>query len=87
MALVTDVLKMIGFAVALFLVDARLALFTFLVVPFLAVVGRRRLVVVPETVRPVAGRAIPPGLRDTAGRLRGRPGIVPLGRCRVAAVG
>ena len=38
-ALVTDVLKMIGFAVALFLVDARLALFTFLVVPFLAVVA------------------------------------------------
>jgi ABC-type multidrug transport system fused ATPase/permease subunit len=36
-ALVTDVLKMVGFAVALFLVDARLAFFTFLVVPFLAV--------------------------------------------------
>ncbi len=36
-ALVTDVFKMVGFAVALFLVDARLALFTFLVVPVLAV--------------------------------------------------
>jgi ABC-type multidrug transport system fused ATPase/permease subunit len=35
-ALVTDVFKMIGFAVALFLVDARLAALTFLVVPFLA---------------------------------------------------
>lgn len=35
-ALVTDVLKMIGFAVVLFLVDARLALVAFLVVPFLA---------------------------------------------------
>jgi ATP-binding cassette subfamily B multidrug efflux pump len=34
--LVTDVLKMVGFAVALFLVDARLALVTFVVVPFLA---------------------------------------------------
>ncbi|HEX2484356.1 MAG TPA: ABC transporter ATP-binding protein [Myxococcota bacterium] len=34
-ALVTDVLKMIGFAVALFLVDARLALATFSVVPLL----------------------------------------------------
>jgi ABC-type multidrug transport system fused ATPase/permease subunit len=36
-ALVTDLLKMVGFAVALFLVDARLAAFTFLVVPVLAV--------------------------------------------------
>ncbi|MEN8181497.1 MAG: ABC transporter ATP-binding protein [Myxococcota bacterium] len=36
-ALITDVLKMIGFAVALFLVDADLALVTFAVVPFLAV--------------------------------------------------
>ena len=36
-ALFTDVLKMIGFAVALFLIDARLALMTFAVVPFLAV--------------------------------------------------
>lgn len=36
-ALVTDVLKMIGFAVVLFLVDARLALVAFLVVPALAV--------------------------------------------------
>jgi ATP-binding cassette subfamily B protein len=35
-ALVTDVVKMVGFAVALFLVDARLALGTFAVVPFLA---------------------------------------------------
>ena len=35
-ALVTDVVKMLGFAVALFLVDAKLALATFLVVPFLA---------------------------------------------------
>ena len=35
-ALVTDVLKMLGFAVALFLVDARLAALTFLVVPLLA---------------------------------------------------
>jgi ATP-binding cassette subfamily B protein len=35
-ALVTDLLKMIGFAVALFLVDSRLALATFSVVPFLA---------------------------------------------------
>jgi ABC-type multidrug transport system fused ATPase/permease subunit len=36
-ALITDVLKMVGFAVALFLVDARLASLTFLVVPLLAV--------------------------------------------------
>ena len=36
-ALITDVLKMIGFAVALFLVNAKLAGMTFLVVPFLAV--------------------------------------------------
>ena len=36
-ALVTDVAKMLGFAVALFLVDAELALVTFGVVPFLAV--------------------------------------------------
>jgi ABC-type multidrug transport system fused ATPase/permease subunit len=36
-ALVTDVFKMIGFAVMLFLVDARLASLTFLVVPLLAV--------------------------------------------------
>ncbi len=36
-ALITDVLKMIGFAVVLFLVDARLALVAFLVVPVLAV--------------------------------------------------
>jgi ABC-type multidrug transport system fused ATPase/permease subunit len=36
-ALVTDVFKMIGFAVALFLVDARLAALVFLVVPLLAV--------------------------------------------------
>jgi ATP-binding cassette subfamily B protein len=35
-ALVTDVFKMLGFAVALFLVDARLALATFAVVPLLA---------------------------------------------------
>jgi ABC-type multidrug transport system fused ATPase/permease subunit len=35
-ALVTDVFKMAGFAVALFLVDARLAALTFLVVPLLA---------------------------------------------------
>jgi ATP-binding cassette subfamily B protein len=35
-ALVTDVVKMIGFAVALFLVDAKLAAVTFGVVPFLA---------------------------------------------------
>jgi ATP-binding cassette, subfamily B, multidrug efflux pump len=34
--LVTDVLRMIGFAVVLFLVDARLALITFLLVPVLA---------------------------------------------------
>jgi ATP-binding cassette subfamily B protein len=34
--LVTDVLRMIGFAVVLFLVDARLALITFLIVPVLA---------------------------------------------------
>jgi ATP-binding cassette subfamily B multidrug efflux pump len=34
--LVTDVLRMVGFAVVLFLVDARLALITFLVVPLLA---------------------------------------------------
>jgi ABC-type multidrug transport system fused ATPase/permease subunit len=38
-ALVTDVAKMVGFAVFLFLVDARLALFTFLLVPALAVVA------------------------------------------------
>ena len=36
-ALVTDLIKMIGFAVALFLVNAKLALVTFCVVPFLAV--------------------------------------------------
>ncbi|HYB12666.1 MAG TPA: ABC transporter ATP-binding protein [Myxococcota bacterium] len=35
-ALVTDLLKMVGFAVVLFLVNARLAFATFLVVPFLA---------------------------------------------------
>jgi ABC-type multidrug transport system fused ATPase/permease subunit len=35
-ALVTDLVKMVGFAVVLFLVNARLALATFLVVPFLA---------------------------------------------------
>jgi ATP-binding cassette subfamily B protein len=38
-ALVTDVAKMVGFAVFLFLVDAQLALFTFLVIPPLAVVA------------------------------------------------
>jgi ABC-type multidrug transport system fused ATPase/permease subunit len=37
--LVTDLVKMVGFAVVLFLVDARLALFTFLVIPVLAVVA------------------------------------------------
>jgi ATP-binding cassette subfamily B protein len=36
-ALVTDLIKMIGFATALFLVNAKLALVTFCVVPFLAV--------------------------------------------------
>ncbi len=36
-ALVTDLIKMVGFAVALFLVNAKLALVTFCVVPFLAV--------------------------------------------------
>ena len=36
-ALVTDVVKMVGFATVLFLVDARLALLTFIVVPVLAV--------------------------------------------------
>jgi len=36
-ALVTDVAKMVGFAVALFLVDAKLAAVAFLMVPFLAV--------------------------------------------------
>ncbi len=36
-AFVTDFAKMLGFAVALFLVDAKLALVTFCVVPFLAV--------------------------------------------------
>jgi len=35
-ALLTDLLKMLGFAVALFLVNPKLALVTFLVVPFLA---------------------------------------------------
>jgi len=35
-ALLTDLLKMVGFAVALFLVNAKLALVTFLVVPLLA---------------------------------------------------
>ncbi|HME73352.1 MAG TPA: ABC transporter ATP-binding protein [Myxococcota bacterium] len=35
-ALVTDLLKMMGFAVVLFMVNARLAFATFLVVPFLA---------------------------------------------------
>ncbi|CAG0986898.1 putative ABC transporter ATP-binding protein [Myxococcaceae bacterium] len=45
-ALVTDVIKMVGFAVALFVVDARLALVTFSVVPFLtgiAIVFRLRI--------------------------------------------
>jgi ABC-type multidrug transport system fused ATPase/permease subunit len=36
-ALITDVLQMIGFAVALFLLDAKLALLTFLVIPPMAV--------------------------------------------------
>jgi ATP-binding cassette subfamily B protein len=36
-AFLTDLIKMAGFAVALFLVDAKLALITFCVVPFLAV--------------------------------------------------
>ncbi|MDJ0852390.1 MAG: ABC transporter ATP-binding protein [Myxococcota bacterium] len=36
-ALVTDVLKMVGFAAVLFVVDAKLALLTFLVIPPLAV--------------------------------------------------
>jgi len=36
-ALVTDLIKMVGFAVALYLVNAKLALATFCVVPFLAV--------------------------------------------------
>jgi ABC-type multidrug transport system fused ATPase/permease subunit len=36
-ALVTDLIKMLGFAVALFLVDAKLALLTFLVIPPMAV--------------------------------------------------
>ncbi len=36
-AFITDVIKMIGFAVVLFLLDAKLALLTFAVVPFLAV--------------------------------------------------
>ncbi len=35
-ALVTDVVKMIGFMIALYLVDATLALWTFAVIPFLA---------------------------------------------------
>ena len=38
-ALITDVAKMVGFAVFLFLVDARLAFYTFLVIPPLAVVS------------------------------------------------
>jgi ATP-binding cassette subfamily B protein len=38
-ALVTDVLKMVGFATVLFLVDAKLALVTFTVVPLLLVVA------------------------------------------------
>jgi ATP-binding cassette subfamily B multidrug efflux pump len=38
-ALITDVAKMVGFAVFLFLVDAQLAFFTFLVIPPLAVVA------------------------------------------------
>lgn len=45
-ALLTDLLKMVGFAVALFLVDARLALVTFSVVPILvaaAIVFRLRI--------------------------------------------
>ena len=37
--LITDVVRMIGFAVVLFWVDARLALLTFLVIPVLAVVA------------------------------------------------
>ena len=55
-ALVTDVFKMIGFAVVLFLVDAKLALATFSVVPILAprrgrlpAQGARRL---PHDARP-----------------------------------
>jgi ABC-type multidrug transport system fused ATPase/permease subunit len=38
-ALIRDIFKMIAIAVVLFLVDARLALYTFIVVPFLAVVA------------------------------------------------
>ena len=38
-ALITDVLKMVGFATVLFLVDARLAALTFTVIPVLAVVA------------------------------------------------
>ena len=38
-AAITDVLRMAGFAVVLFLVDARLALYAFIVVPVLAVVA------------------------------------------------
>jgi ATP-binding cassette subfamily B multidrug efflux pump len=36
-ALVTDIFKMVGFATILFLVDAKLALLTFCVIPFLAI--------------------------------------------------
>ena len=36
-ALITDLLKMVGFAVMLFVIDARLALMSFLIVPVLAV--------------------------------------------------
>jgi ATP-binding cassette subfamily B protein len=38
-AAITDLLRMAGFAIVLFLVDARLAIFAFLVVPVLAVVA------------------------------------------------
>jgi ABC-type multidrug transport system fused ATPase/permease subunit len=55
-ALVTDVLKMLGFAVALFLVDARLAALTFLVVPMLAVAATVFRLKVREAFRAVRVR-------------------------------
>jgi ATP-binding cassette subfamily B protein len=55
-ALITDVLKMVGFAVALFLVDARLASLTFLVVPLLAVAAIMFRLKVREAFRAVRVR-------------------------------
>ncbi len=55
-ALVTDVFKMLGFAVALFIVDARLAGVTFVVVPLLAIAAIAFRLKVREAFRAVRVR-------------------------------